>query len=97
MAKEKVDLLIKNAHELTTPSSVGDRYDPKGLVIISDGAISVDEGRIVAVGKTSAIEQHFKSETVIDASGRLVTPGFVDAHTHVIFAGTREEEFESRL
>ena len=97
MAKEKVDLLIKNAHELATPSGVGNRYGPKGLVIISDGAISVDEGRIVAVGKTSAIEQHFKSETVIDASGRLVTPGFVDAHTHVIFAGTREEEFESRL
>lgn len=97
MAKEKVDLLIKNANELVTPRSVSKQYGPRDLTVLSNGAVSVDEGRIIAVDKTSTIEQHFKSETVIDASRKLVTPGFVDAHTHVVFAGTREEEFKSRL
>jgi len=67
------------------------------LGIIRDGALAVREGRIVAVGKTHDITRAFKGATVISAQGRVVLPGFVDPHTHLIFAGSREEEFQVRV
>lgn len=100
MPKEKVDLLIKNANELATlrrTTSIWDSSNFENLGIIHQGAIAVNKNRIVEVGKTSIIEQHYRSETVIDASKKLVTPGFIDPHSHVVFAGTREEEFELRI
>ena len=64
----------------------------------SDGALAIAEGRIVAVGTTAELRDLAESATqVIDASGKAVLPGFVDAHTHVVFAGDRVDEFERRL
>ena len=56
----------------------------------------VSDGRIVAVGTRAEIEPQAGDAEVIDAGGRLVTPGFVDAHTHLVFAGNRADEFEKR-
>ena len=50
--------------------------------IIRDGAILVDDGKIVEVGKTESLRRS-SAETRIDASGMVVTPGFVDAHVHI--------------
>lgn len=101
MAKEKVDLLIRKANELLTlcnPSQKPAKKETmRNLNIIENGAIVVHEGKIVAVGKTNKIEQDFKADKVIDATGKVVMPGFVDPHTHIIFASSREEEFELRL
>ena len=101
MAKEKVDLLIRKANELITLRDTSQKPVKKekmrNLGIIENGAIVVHEGKIVAMDKTKKIEQIFKPEHVIDASGKVVTPGFVDSHTHLVFAGAREEEFELRL
>ncbi len=64
--------------------------------IIPNGVVLMDGERIVAVGPASAVEVPADS-TVVDAGGRIVMPGFVDAHTHPVFAGTRACEFEMRI
>ncbi|MGG3452092.1 imidazolonepropionase [Domibacillus aminovorans] len=67
--------------------------------LIEDGSLWIEDGIIQAVGTTDELEKTYgqKEADVIDASSRLVTPGLVDPHTHVVFGGTREKEFEMRL
>lgn len=101
--KEGVDLLIKNASELLTLQ--GGKSPRKGkemteLGIIKGGSVAVLGGRICAVGKTEEVEGavEFSSNTkLIDAKGKIVMPGFVDPHTHLIFAGSREDELKLKL
>ncbi len=66
---------------------------------IEDGAVAVRGERIVAAGVSDEIEARFDApaESTLDLSGCTVLPGFVDPHTHVLFAGSRENEFEMRL
>ncbi|HEY3027499.1 MAG TPA: imidazolonepropionase [Pyrinomonadaceae bacterium] len=67
------------------------------LSIIADGAMLVSDGLIQKVGTHAEIEPLIDQDCeVIDAGGRVVLPGFVDAHTHPVFAGTRASEFEER-
>jgi imidazolonepropionase len=67
------------------------------LSIVFDGALLAANGRIAKIGSRETIEQLIPSPCeVVDAGGRVVLPGFVDAHTHPVFAGTRIEEFEER-
>ena len=69
----------------------------RDLSIIEDGAMIVRDGRIVGVGQRSEIEPLIKADCeVIDAGKRIVMPGFVDAHAHPVFAGTRADEYEKR-
>ncbi len=68
------------------------------LGLIADAALLVEDGRIAAVGTASDLLTRTRSDVaVIDAGGRCVTPGFVDAHTHLVFAGNRADEFEQRI
>jgi imidazolonepropionase len=69
----------------------------RNLDIIADGAVLISDGRIEWVGPTSKLPPTAREADVIDASGKTVLPGLVDSHTHLIFAGTREDEFEMRL
>jgi len=95
------DLLITHASQLLTiPSHFngpqrGDRLGDLGL--IEDGALAIDGESIVAVGLTSDLAQRFSAAQTIDAGGRVVMPGFVDPHTHVVWAGDRANEFEQRI
>jgi len=76
------------------------RYGPemRELGVIPDGAMLVRDGRIERVGSRSEIERAASGDVeVVDAGGRIVMPGFVDAHTHPVFAGTRAGEFEERM
>ena len=67
------------------------------LAIINDGAMLVSDGRIERVGTRHEIEPLIDANcNVIDAGGRIVMPGFVDAHAHPVFAGTRLDEYEQR-
>jgi imidazolonepropionase len=71
--------------------------DLRQLSIIEDGAMLVRGGEIEAVGRRREIESLINDGTeVIDAGRRVVMPGFVDAHTHPVFAGIRANEFEQR-
>jgi imidazolonepropionase len=99
--KERADLLIVNADELLTLADGSQKprtgKEMRELGIIRDGAVVVREGRIVAVGKTQDITKAFKAENVISAKGKIALPGFVDPHTHLVFAGSREDEFQMRV
>ncbi|WP_153730485.1 imidazolonepropionase [Sporosarcina obsidiansis] len=95
---------IKHAKELATIS--GENGPRKGqemsnLAIIEDGSVWIEDGKIAAVGTTAELEQQYASRAheadIVDATGRLVTPGLVDPHTHVVYGGSREREFEMRL
>ncbi|MGQ9530824.1 MAG: imidazolonepropionase [Candidatus Bathycorpusculaceae bacterium] len=100
-AREKVDLLIVNADELITLAGANQKprigRQMREIGIIQNGALAVKDGRITAVGKTIEITKAFKAENVISANGKIVTPGFVDPHTHLVFAGFREDEFQMRV
>jgi imidazolonepropionase len=70
----------------------------RDLAIVPDGAMWVRAGRIHAVGTRHDIERSLPAGTqVVDAGGRIVLPGFVDAHTHPVFAGNRADEFDERV
>ncbi len=93
---ETVDILIKNANELITLKGSNKPRTKKqmgNLGIINKGSIAIKDGTIVGVGKGLK----YKSETVIDAKGKTVMPGFVDSHTHLVFAGSREFELDMKL
>jgi imidazolonepropionase len=101
-----VHLLVEHAAELVTlagPPGRGPRRGPAQaeLGIIRDGAVAAGaDGRIIAVGPTDAVRATTvlaPGAEVIDATGRAVLPGFVDPHTHLVFAGDRVDEFEQRL
>lgn len=66
------------------------------LGIIENGTLLIDGERITACGPAAALQIPRGTE-VIDAGGRIATPGFVDAHTHPVFVGNRAEEFEMRI
>jgi imidazolonepropionase len=66
--------------------------------ILADAALLIEGDRIAAVGTYAELRSRIDIDTtVVDAEGRCVTPGFVDAHTHLVFAGNRADEFERRV
>jgi imidazolonepropionase len=96
----QVDLILTNIGQLATCSNgVGPRRGPalRDVGIISDAAIAIDEGRFVAVGPRVDVENSFTAPETIDCGGAAVCPGFVDPHTHLVFAGSRLDEFELKI
>ncbi|AXR81139.1 imidazolonepropionase [Natrarchaeobaculum sulfurireducens] len=81
------------AHEPPTePDAVLERLE--------DGAVAVTDGHVVAVGPTDEVVREYPPESAnraVDAAGRAVLPGFVDSHTHAVFAGDRSDEFAAKL
>jgi imidazolonepropionase len=67
------------------------------LGLIQDGALAIQGEQIVSAGSTSDLAAQLKAKLVIDATGKVVMPGFVDPHTHVVWAGDRAAEFEQRI
>ena len=67
------------------------------LEVIADGAVAVQDGRIVAVGPTDRIAAAYNAERAIDATGCLVSPGLVDPHSHLLYAGSRHDEWEFKV
>jgi imidazolonepropionase len=66
------------------------------LAIIRDGGMLILDGKIDSVGPSDEIEKESRGAEIVDAGGRVVFPGFVDAHTHLVFAGNRLDDFERR-
>ena len=95
------NVLIINSSELIAPRS--DQGKPlrgkklRELDIIKDGAVFISNGRIKDFGKTKFLIEKYNNSKIIDALGSVVMPGLIDTHTHLVFAGSREEEFLLRL
>src|SRR5437773_5732248 len=66
------------------------------LAIIPGGGMLIRDGKIDSVGTTNQIKESVADAEIVDAGGRVVLPGFVDAHTHLVFAGNRLDDFERR-
>jgi imidazolonepropionase len=66
------------------------------LAIVRNGGMLICDGKIEIVGPSDEIEKNAGDAEVIDACGKVVLPGFVDAHTHLVFAGNRLDDFERR-
>ena len=95
------EFAVVNCRQLVTlagPARPRTGAEMRDLGIVPDGALLVRGERIAAVGSRAAIEGLCGAGIeVVDAGGRIVLPGFVDAHTHPVFAGTRAGEFEQRI
>jgi imidazolonepropionase len=101
LGKKEADLIIEHAKQLITAKGHGARpaigAEMEGLGMVEDGAVAVSNGKIVATGKSNEVLRDYNAAERIDASGRVVMPGFVDAHTHLVFAGSRERELELKI
>ncbi len=92
----RVSLLIGPIKQLVTAKSMPWRYgDP--VLIIEDAGIAVNDDKIVDVGSWSSISRKYEGKCRIPAEESLVTAGLVDPHTHLLFAGSREDELELKL
>ena len=93
----KVDLLIHSASQVLTLAGGKQRGSELGrLGLIEDGAVAIVDGRIEAVGATEDMESAYEPVSTVHAPGQVVMPGFVDPHTHLVWAGDRADEFEAR-
>lgn len=97
----RVDLLVHSAAQLcTVPPHAGgpQRGERLGdLGLIEDGAVAVRDGRVTLVGPTSKLRDAVEARREIDVTGKVVCPGFVDPHTHLVWMGDRAAEFEQRI
>jgi len=91
-------MLIHSASQLLTISGSPQRGCMLGqLSIIEDGAVLTEGEGITVVGKTSDLLKQYPHQEKLDAGGRVVMPGLIDPHTHLVWAGDRAAEFEMRL
>lgn len=95
----EADLLIHSAAQVVTCASDVPKRGAamQDVGIISQGAVVVKDGRILAIGPTESMRERYSAAQIIDASGKVICPGFVDPHTHVVYAGDRLGEFEQRI
>jgi len=96
------DFVIRHIHALATPIGPAPRRgaQQRDVRTINDAAVASRDGRIVFVGHDADLAHHVSTTpgaVIVDATGRTVVPGFVDPHTHVVFAGDRREELRRRL
>lgn len=97
---QPVDLILHHAGQLVTCASSGKLkrgVELQDVGILKDGAAAIADGKLVETGKSEDIARKFEASTLIDAAGRVVCPGFVDPHTHIVFGGNRLDEFELKI
>lgn len=96
-----MSLLLRNAALLVRVSRQGDRlkrgHAMRDLAIVENGSVLIGDDQITWAGPTADLPFVPPGTEIIDVTGKTVLPGLVDSHTHLIFAGTREDEFELRL
>ena len=98
---QHAEMLVRNAGELLTARS-NDGAPVRGaavdeIEVIRDGAFVVSAGRILDIGRSDELAERYRADREIDAEGRLVTPAFSDAHTHLVHGGSRHRDWEDRV
>lgn len=94
------DLIVHNAGQLITCASGGKpkrELEMLDVGIVTGGAAAIADGKIAAVGPSPEIFARYSADKTIDAEGCVVCPGFVDPHTHIVYAGDRLDEFEQKI
>ncbi len=96
---EPCDLLLDHASQVVTLAGPAPRRrkDLDAPGVLENAAVAITKGRIVGVDSGDRLRERFVPERVLDTTGGCIVPGFVDAHTHPVFAATREREFDMRL
>jgi imidazolonepropionase len=99
MSKSETLSAVVNASELITAHwpKAKTKEALSDLGIIKDGAVAFQGDKIVAVGPTQEVLHNLRPQTIIDAKGKVVMPGFVDPHTHLVHMGSRHEEYEYKI
>ncbi|GHO69121.1 imidazolonepropionase [Ktedonobacter sp. SOSP1-52] len=98
----RADTVIRNIGQLVTVAQEPLPGASGPLQVINHALVSISQGRITWIGREGEEEPQFQSATteediaIIDAEGAVITPGFVDSHTHLVFAGDRAQEFHLR-
>lgn len=97
-------LLLERVSTIATPVSSVDSGLPRAcgkrmgrLNVTRNSSIAIEDDRIVAIGATKKMADEYKGAEKIDCRGKTVLPGFVDSHTHLVFAGNRADEYAKRL
>lgn len=92
-------LVIRNAAQLASNTGTGAARGRQlgQLRLVPDAAVAIQDGTIAWIGPSAELPAPFAHAEVIDAAGKTIVPGFIDSHTHAIFAGDRSAEFEQRL
>jgi imidazolonepropionase len=97
----KVDLLLHSAAQLVTCASPNAQpkrdKDMRNVGMITNGAIAIADGHIVAVGDSAELRNAHIAKREINVTGKTLCPGFVDPHTHIVYGGDRVNEFELRI
>ncbi|MGG3875028.1 imidazolonepropionase [Brevibacillus laterosporus] len=99
----QIDLLVHNIKALVTmagPAGARSGAEMKEIGLVQDGAVAVVDGRIVAVGREEEVQKQIQGadiSTEWDAKGKLVTPGLIEPHTHLVHGGSREHELSLKL
>jgi len=97
---KEADILVKDISEMHTlqgPDRPRKGEEMKDTGKIENGALAIREEKIIDVGESEELEESYEAEEIVDASGRTVIPGFVDPHTHLVYAGSREEELQMKI
>jgi len=94
MIKKRVDILVLNSNETITLDSPEIQ---NGLGIVDNGGVAIDKGKIVLAASTDLLERKFRAGRTINAEDEIILPGLVDPHTHLVFAGARDAEFQLRI
>jgi imidazolonepropionase len=99
--EKKVDLIITNSSKLATlnasKNTAVTNEAMQDLSIIENGAIAIKNGKILETGTSSEIAEKYSAKKIINAKNKLVMPGFIDCHTHLVFGGSREYELALKV
>ncbi|MEM3714336.1 MAG: imidazolonepropionase [Thermoprotei archaeon] len=96
--KIEVDLIIHGASQIIqVPKPVKGYANYSKLGCIEDGGIAINNGKIIAVDHDDIILKNYEAKRYIDVSGHTITPGLIDPHNHLIYGGSREDEYEEIL
>ena len=91
--------VLYNIGELTISHSerplVGKEFSERK--ILTNACLVWENGKIIEHGDSNSLKDKYKNETLVDAGGKAVLPGFIDSHTHLVFSGSRHEEYEAKI